>query len=163
MSSGPVARPVLFSESQQTGGRRKSTSRRVTPPRPCPTSHLAMPQFPPSLNGTMPRKALVRPHCTELWPFSALLLGQVTQRPSHTYTPQPQAPRQDTSMRFTMLRQDSRLKPLVRRSLSARKTSSSTLAQLVPGPGLRQTHLGGWDQGGTVPDSWHVKSSRISV
>lgn len=29
-------------------------------------------------------------------------------------------------MRFTMLRQDSRLKPLVRRSLSARETGSST-------------------------------------
>ena len=32
-------------------------------------------------------------------------------------------------MRFTMLRQDSRLKPLVRRSLSARKTSPNTSTQ----------------------------------
>lgn len=32
-------------------------------------------------------------------------------------------------MRFTMLRQDSRLKPLVRRSLSARETSPNTSTQ----------------------------------
>lgn len=41
---------------------------------------------------------------------------------------------EDTSMRFTMLRQDSRLKPLVLRSLSARKTSSNTLTTELPGP-----------------------------
>lgn len=35
-------------------------------------------------------------------------------------------------MRLTMLRQDSRLKPLVRRSLSASKTSSDTSTQPAP-------------------------------
>lgn len=79
------------------------------------------------------------------------------QSPGPLLPPAPQRqPRQDTSMRLTMLRQDSRLKPLVRRSLSARESSSS--------PGPPHPLPGQTGQGGMTPAAWpwRVKSSRVS-
>lgn len=78
--------------------------------------------FPLPINGKLPRKRTGHPHSTELCPFPCT----VPRRGHRASVPQTKAASgnkaKDTSMRFTMLRHDSRLKPLVRRSLSARKS-----------------------------------------
>lgn len=102
--------------------------------RPCPplTQHKPVPRSPPHPDQWEDaRKELVCPHlslslsCS--WNGSPRALPVPTSHPKGRLRRQKQ--REDTSMRFTMLRQDSRLKPLVRRSLSARKTSPNTSTQ----------------------------------
>lgn len=114
--------------------------------------------FPLPINGKLPRKRTGRPHSTELRAFLCTVPG----RGHGASVPQTKAASgdkaKDTSMRFTMLRHDSRLKPLVRRSLSARKSVPTPQPTRFQGgaPGGR-----GW--GSTGPWRRCVKSSKVGV
>lgn len=142
----------------------KSTNLKVTQgPRPCSIAHSTQSlclRFPFPVNGKLPGKRAGLSTLDRALSLSLHCSRKRSQGVPLPHAAQPKQPQEteakDTSMRFTMLRHDSRLKPLVRKSLSARKP--------VPTPQPRELlrHRAGvprWDgdRGSMIPGAWHGK------